>query len=218
MNGSNDNSNLIYLTAKEHYIAHHLLLKIYPENSSLFFAFNAMIGWKSNRTIKRYKPKLSAKEYERLKIRRSELLSENMSGRTLSDETKEKLRQANLGKKLNEEQKRKQIEALKKVVHTEEWNKKISEKLKNYKKTEEHCKKISETKKNQHLHYDEARRALCASKDGDNPSAKRCIYKGKEYSCIKLALIEYAKENNISYIAAKHKYARHKLDDILVKI
>lgn len=218
INGDNSQSNLINLTAKEHYIAHHLLIKIYPENSSLFFAFNAMVGWKSNNTIKRYKPKLSAKEYEFLKIKRSKLISEKMKGRKLSEETKEKLRKINLGKTISDEVKKKLSFSNKKIKHTEEWNKKISKKLKNYKKSEEHCKKISETKKNQHIRYSEERKALCASKNGNNPSAKKCIYNGKEYECIKLALIDYANENNITYCAAKHKYVRNKLNNILVLI
>ena len=34
MNGSNDLDNLVDLTAKEHFICHHLLTKIYPNNVS----------------------------------------------------------------------------------------------------------------------------------------------------------------------------------------
>lgn len=215
INGDNSQYNLIYLTAKEHYIAHHLLVKIYPENSSLFFAFNAMVGWKSNNTIKRYKPKLSAKEYEMLKIKRAKLISEKMKGRKLSEKTKEKLRKINLGKTISDATKNKISNANKNIKHTKEWNNKISKKLKNHKKSEEHCKKISETKKNQHICYTKERKALCALKDGNNPSAKMCIYNGKEYSCIKLALIDYATENNITYCAARHKYARNKLNNIL---
>lgn len=54
LNGSNDITNLVYLTAKEHYVAHHLLCKINPDNCNLFFAFNAMNNWKSRNTYQRY--------------------------------------------------------------------------------------------------------------------------------------------------------------------
>lgn len=42
LNGSNESDNLVLLTAKEHFICHHLLTKIYPTESKLKFAFWAM--------------------------------------------------------------------------------------------------------------------------------------------------------------------------------
>ena len=49
--GGNDNiDNLVSLTPEEHYIAHLLLVKIYPKNSKLIFAANMM----ANRNNKSY--------------------------------------------------------------------------------------------------------------------------------------------------------------------
>jgi hypothetical protein len=51
MNGSNDSSNLVELTPEEHYIAHQLLIKIYPENHALAKAAHMMV---SNRPSNKY--------------------------------------------------------------------------------------------------------------------------------------------------------------------
>ena len=40
MNGTNDKSNLVLLTAREHYICHYLLWKIHKDNYSLHLAFH----------------------------------------------------------------------------------------------------------------------------------------------------------------------------------
>lgn len=42
MFGSDDVDNLVYLTPEEHYLAHQLLVKIYPENKKLAYAASMM--------------------------------------------------------------------------------------------------------------------------------------------------------------------------------
>ena len=42
MGGSNKKENLVYLTAEEHYVAHQLLVKMYPDNKRLVYAANMM--------------------------------------------------------------------------------------------------------------------------------------------------------------------------------
>jgi hypothetical protein len=42
MNGTDEQYNLVYLTPEEHYIAHQLLIKIYPDNLKLAHAANMM--------------------------------------------------------------------------------------------------------------------------------------------------------------------------------
>lgn len=42
MNGSNDPDNLIALTPEEHYVAHQLLVKMYPDHKQLVHAANMM--------------------------------------------------------------------------------------------------------------------------------------------------------------------------------
>lgn len=49
MDGTNDKGNLVALTAREHFIAHILLVKVYPKEYKLIFAVNAMCCFKENR-------------------------------------------------------------------------------------------------------------------------------------------------------------------------
>lgn len=42
MGGNDNKENLILLTAKEHFIAHQLLVKIYPKENKLIFALHRM--------------------------------------------------------------------------------------------------------------------------------------------------------------------------------
>jgi hypothetical protein len=52
MGGNDDPTNLVDLTAEEHYVAHQLLLKIYPENYSLLYAASMMtIGESRNNKL-----------------------------------------------------------------------------------------------------------------------------------------------------------------------
>lgn len=71
MGGTDLDTNLVYLTAKEHFVAHLLLHKLHPENDKLLFAFWAMCN--QNRMGNRYVP--SSRTYERAKeeyIRRTQ--------------------------------------------------------------------------------------------------------------------------------------------------
>lgn len=70
--GTNDESNLIVLTARQHYIAHWMLWKAF-KTSKLVYAFFMM--YSSSVTQQRYSPK-SSRIYERLKIQLSTLLKE----------------------------------------------------------------------------------------------------------------------------------------------
>jgi hypothetical protein len=42
MGGTNKQDNLVWLTAEEHYVAHQLLVKMYPDNYKLIYAANMM--------------------------------------------------------------------------------------------------------------------------------------------------------------------------------
>jgi hypothetical protein len=58
LGGSNDRHNLVHLTAEEHYVAHQLLVKMYPGNGKLVFAVNAML-----RSSRRHKDRAANKSY-----------------------------------------------------------------------------------------------------------------------------------------------------------
>lgn len=92
MGGSNNKSNLVVLTNKEHFVAHHLLWKIY-QNAEMTHAFMLMS------TTMGYK--ISAKIYAILVEQHGEYLSEQMKGNTIwvgrkhSQQTKEKMSKNN---------------------------------------------------------------------------------------------------------------------------
>ena len=106
LGGSNEEDNLIDLFAKEHFIAHKLLALEHPDNKSLIFAWTCM-AFPNNKTQDRYE--LQPEEYEEAKVS----LSEVLTGRTLSDDTKRKLSNARKGKPTSEETKQKISNALK---------------------------------------------------------------------------------------------------------
>ena len=109
LGGNNDKSNLVSLTAKEHFICHLLLTKMTTglHNKSMWHAAWNMANQK--RTYQeRYK--VSSRIYEIIRIANAQALSEENTGkpsknkgRVLPPEWREKLRQANLGKKRSAE-------------------------------------------------------------------------------------------------------------------
>jgi len=132
--GSNNKSNIVKLTAEEHYVAHQLLVKIYPNEKGLVYAVSMMTcgSHKNHRnTNKSYgwlRRKFSAarkgfKHSEESKLKMSiahtgkklskehkQKISEIQKGKKgtpLSVDHKEKLRKANLGKKASDKTKEK---------------------------------------------------------------------------------------------------------------
>jgi hypothetical protein len=51
MGGTDDPNNLVNLTPEEHYLAHQLLIKIYPENKQLAYAANMMCTNRPNNKL-----------------------------------------------------------------------------------------------------------------------------------------------------------------------
>ena len=93
LGGSNDKTNLVLLTAREHYVAHEFLCEIYPDNSKLQYALWMM----ANKTQSGNQHRLyniSNREYERIKL----LISETRKSFTHSDESKKKIGQSSKGK------------------------------------------------------------------------------------------------------------------------
>lgn len=81
LGGSNDKSNLVVLTAREHFLAHYLLTKIYPNNYKLIDAFR-MMGVINKKEQDRY---INSRLYESKK----KLFSEARSKKVLCIETGE---------------------------------------------------------------------------------------------------------------------------------
>ena len=92
MGGSNEKENIVRLTAKEHYIAHRLLYKIY-RTPQLAFALKAM-SMASSRLHRSF----TSRQYEHIRL----IVNEAAKGRKLrplSEEHKRKLSQATKGRK-----------------------------------------------------------------------------------------------------------------------
>jgi len=73
MGGSDYRDNMIKLTAREHYIAHLLLTKIYPTNNKIWFSLNMM---RVNNQYQKRHFVMNNRIYETLKIKMSEILSD----------------------------------------------------------------------------------------------------------------------------------------------
>lgn len=85
-------SNMVLLTAKEHFFCHQLLTKIWP-SSQMNYALIAFII----RPNADYK--ITSREYERIKVLNSNLMKEKMTGKHNSEEHKRKIAEANKGLK-----------------------------------------------------------------------------------------------------------------------
>lgn len=92
LNWKNRKSNIVPLTAREHFFCHQLLIKIYPTNQ-MFYALHAFIV-RPNCNMTNYR--ITSREYQRLKEKFSVLRKNTpspMKGKHLSIETIEKIKQ-----------------------------------------------------------------------------------------------------------------------------
>lgn len=91
--GTNDKNNLVMLTAREHFLCHKLLHKMFPTDSKLYFAYRAMAAFDTtgNRGI-------SAREFEYTKKLFSKFVSEINTGRVPTEEQRQKMRDNNPNK------------------------------------------------------------------------------------------------------------------------
>lgn len=119
MGGTNNKENLVRLTAREHYVAHQLLVKIYPGNNKLIYACLAMCIENKTHTGS---DRINNRIYEWLRIKCSESLkgknnpfygkkhteetrklisiaAQNRTGWTHSEESKTKMSNSQLGSK-----------------------------------------------------------------------------------------------------------------------
>lgn len=107
LGGTNQKSNLVKLTAKEHYVCHLLLMKMYSDKKAkqkMASAFLYMSKVRNDHTKRRYTSIL----YERHKIIRQKILSEQMSGsgnpmfgKVHSEKTRNKISNARIGVNTN---------------------------------------------------------------------------------------------------------------------
>ena len=136
LGGPDTPENLVELTAREHFICHWLLVKMYPTGEEHWKMLNALrIMRAESPRHKRYKTNITARVYENLKEEYSRLQSEKYRGKNNSfygkkhtEEAKEKIRQANTGRIQPPDEKERQIKAItgRKVKFTAEWRENLS--------------------------------------------------------------------------------------------
>lgn len=110
--GSDNVENLVRLTPEEHYLAHLLLVKMYPGEIKLVYAANIMSGYHSN-------GKVTNKSFGWIRRRLSngkkgvprplecvEKMKRSLKGRKLSEDHKKKIGISGTGKKRSEETRR----------------------------------------------------------------------------------------------------------------
>lgn len=123
MGGGNESDNLVKLTAEEHYVAHQLLIKIYPNNHKLIYAANMM-------TLNSHGQRINNRLYGWMKKQLSATISQSNKTRTVSIETRRKKSLSMKGKNtspLTIEHKRKLSAARMGKKHSSDTKKKISD-------------------------------------------------------------------------------------------
>jgi len=111
MNGSNKAKNLVALTPEEHYVAHQLLIKIYPKNHKLVYAAllmtanssnqfrnNKLYGWLKKKNSESCKGRIPWNKGIPITKERRKNISEARKGQLLSDEHKRKISERQKGK------------------------------------------------------------------------------------------------------------------------
>jgi NUMOD3 motif len=150
LGGTNDSTNLVKLTGREHFICHLLLPKmvtgIYKRNMS--FALWSMITMDHSTARARYK--INSKMFQTIKTQVAQAKSDLHKGKIVSDETRKKMSVSrkkhagpNKGKAMSEEQKNKLSKAHTGKIITQLTVNKILESRKEYRHSEETKKKIS---------------------------------------------------------------------------
>jgi hypothetical protein len=111
--GFDDETNIVKLTAREHFLAHWLLYRINPESTSRAHAF-----WRMCRGRGKVLPEnwivISSRVYEEARLAHSKAISKELKGRKKTPEHVAKVVAANIGRKRTSEAKLKMSEAAKK--------------------------------------------------------------------------------------------------------
>lgn len=133
-NGTDEDSNLVELTAREHFLAHWLLYRANPEIKSRAFSFWRMCNGRGSCPIEEW-PVISSRAYEEARQAHSDSISKLLTGVKKTNEHIEKVRAKVTGQKRTEEQKQK----LRKPHNVTEEGRQISRN--NLQKAIEKCKK-----------------------------------------------------------------------------
>ena len=182
--GPDTKDNKINLSAREHYIAHLLLAKIY-DDYKMWHAVNLMSRLNA-------KVKINSRLYEMVRINSARTHSEFMKGKP----------SPNKGKKMSEEQKQKLSDATKKAMADPELRKYLSDikkgkpsPTKGKKLSEEQKRKISATLKGNKLSEETKRKISIKNKGENNPMFGKSSWPNdpKKYEIRRLKMIQSQK-------------------------
>jgi hypothetical protein len=230
MGGSDNKNNRLLLTAKEHYIAHYLLWKIYRNNQTAC-AFFYMCN-DGNKTGIR----ISSRLYEEIRVECAKISSENLKfqwsnpegrknlsiansiknkGRKHSDESRKNMSEAHKGIKQSQESINKRTSKLIGKKRTNETKKLLSKINKGKKFSEEFKLKLSEAAK--HRKISEKTKLEMSKKMSISKSKPRKQYKlispnNTEYIFDGLKMVfKFAKENKLSKALLKDFFNKGKI-------
>ena len=191
MGGGDEPENMASLTAREHFVVHWVLTKIYPHNYKLRYAFHLMFFPTSANTRQTGWHLSKSRTYEFHKKQLAIMSSERLTGVPKNEMHKERMRQAAINRWKDPEQLEKQSERMKGNTNglgvkrqplTEEIKQKISSAVKQHYKThagvnagkslsDDTKAKISATKKaNPHQYTEEQRKKISARMTGRKQS------------------------------------------------
>ncbi len=166
LGGSDDEDNLVVLTPEEHFLAHQLLVKIYPEHKGLKYALYMMTKAPNGRRNNNKLYGWIKRDYEANRIQSSGFL-----GRKHKPETIEKMKAARSKQIITEETKQKISSTKKGVKMTPEALASIREKRKNH-------PTWLESHKNKKM-SDESKAKISAANNGRVFPEKTCPHCGK---------------------------------------
>ncbi len=153
MGGSDESENLVFLPAREHFIAHRLLCKIHPEHSGIAWALYMM----SNVTRDRRKYKVTARTYSFIKKELSRI------GR--DERSRENIRKGQIKRFARPDQRKLAAEICRQRVWTLEMRAKASAAKKGKSLSDEHKEKIRVSQIGR-THSDQSKQKMSSSRSG----------------------------------------------------
>lgn len=150
LGGTDDKTNLTIITAREHFICHWLLIKIYPTGEEHWKMINALRMMRAEGPHQqRYNTKITGRVYANIREEHARLQSERVSGDrngAKKPEARQKVRESKLGKKRdpftdewlgnlssNHKSKKPDFDG----THSEDTKKKIGDRIRGRKQTDE---------------------------------------------------------------------------------